>query len=289
MDGTGLPGQQGAVWFDWGLAGARAHRGAAALVIVDVLSFSTAVTIAAGRGTAVYPHPWPDPGIERFAAARDAEWARPRGQVTPGQPWSLSPASLLSGPLPGRLVLPSPNGSAIAATATSGQVLAGCLRNATAVARWLQQRGFATPQQPVAVIAAGERWPGGELRPALEDALGAGAVIAAFGRERDRSPDATAAEAAWRACAGEAARLIRDCQSGRELAAAGYPDDVSLAAQHDSQDTVPVLATGHGTQDTVPVTATGGGSRYTAPGPADAVRRELKDPDLAFRDYASRG
>jgi 2-phosphosulfolactate phosphatase len=132
-----------------------------------VLSFSTAVTIAAGRGTAVYPHPWPAPGIKAFAAAHRAAVAVPRHQASPGCPWSLSPASLTGRPLPPRLVLPSPNGSAIAAAATTGQVaattgqvLAGCLRNATAIARWLDRHGFGTPERPAAIIAAGERWPG---------------------------------------------------------------------------------------------------------------------------------
>ncbi len=241
MAGVGTP-QQAAVRFDWGLAGARANcEPGAALVIVDVLSFSTAVTVATGRGAAIYPHPWPDPGIEAFAGAHNAEWARPRDQVTPGQPWSLSPASLVSGPLPGQLVLPSPNGSAIAAAATGARVLAGCLRNATAVARWLERHGFGTMRHPAVIIAAGERWPGGELRPALEDLLGSGAVIAALSRERARSPEAAATEALWRACTDEAGALIRGSQSGRELAAAGYLRDVIIAAEHDSQDTVPVL------------------------------------------------
>ena len=42
-----------------------------------------------------------------------------------------------------------------------------------AVARWLQARGGT-----VAVVAAGERWPDGSLRPAAEDLWGAGAVLA---------------------------------------------------------------------------------------------------------------
>ena len=231
-----------AVRFDWGLPGARATgQPGGALVIVDVLSFSTAVTIAAGRGTAVYPHAWPSPGIEAFAAARNAALALPRGQASPSRPWSLSPASLLRTPIPRRLVLPSPNGSAIAAAAARGSVLAGSLRNASAVARWLEQHDYATPHRPVAIIAAGERWPSGDLRPALEDLLGAGAIIAALGPDRARSPEALAAEAVWRACGHEAREFLRDCQSGRELVAAGYAADIMLAAEHDSQTTVPLL------------------------------------------------
>jgi len=170
-----------------------------------------------------------------------AALALPRDQASPSRPWSLSPASLLRAPIPRRLVLPSPNGSAIAAAAARGSVLAGSLRNASAVARWLEQHDYATPHRPVAIIAAGERWPSGDLRPALEDLLGAGAIIAGLAPDRDRSPEALAAEAVWRACRHEAREFLRDCQSGRELVAAGYAADIMLAAEHDSQTTVPLL------------------------------------------------
>jgi 2-phosphosulfolactate phosphatase len=242
--------------FDWGAAGARAAGVAAvravgtteagadgAQVIVDVLSFSTAVTIATERGTAVYPHPWPSPDVESFATAHDAVWAVPRREVSERHPWSLSPAHLLAAPAPERLVLPSPNGSAISAAST-GCVLAGCLRNATAVARWLAGNDYGTPEHPVTVIAAGERWPDGELRPALEDLLGAAAIIAAFGPSYVRSPEASATEAAWHAHGHQAGELLMDCLSGRELTAHGFAADVTLAAEHDVQPTVPVLTNG---------------------------------------------
>jgi 2-phosphosulfolactate phosphatase len=230
--------------FDWGLAGARAAAGAAgvdkALVVVDVLSFSTAVTVATGRGTAIYPHAWPSADVEAFAMVRDAAWAVPRREVTGDHPWSLSPVHLLAAPAPRRLVLPSPNGSAIAA-ASSGRVLAGSLRNATATARWLQDSGYGTADRPVTVIAAGERWPGGELRPALEDLLGAAAIIAAFGPQASRSPEATATEAVWRTQHGHVHEFIRGCLSARELTRHGWGADVLIAADHDAQRTVAVL------------------------------------------------
>ncbi len=80
------------------------------------------------------------------------------------------------------LVLPSPNGSAIsaAASATGLPVVAACLRNARAVGRWLRRQGYGTVDAPIGVIASGERWPDGSLRPSVEDQLGAASVLDAL-------------------------------------------------------------------------------------------------------------
>ena len=72
-----------------------------------------------------------------------------------------------------------------AAAAHSPVVLLGCLRNAAAVAREvLAEQTRRAARTSVAVIAAGEltgREPGAPLRFAVEDLLGAGAVIDAIG------------------------------------------------------------------------------------------------------------
>ncbi len=233
------------VRFDWGLSGAQAvcdHAGE--LVIVDVLSFTTAVTVVIGRGATVYPNR-PDYGEEAFAAAHHAVCAVRRSDVSADHPWSLSPAHLLSAPAPRRLVLPSPNGSTIAASVPAGDVLAGCLRNATAIGEWLTEHEYGSAERPAAVIAAGEQWPSGDLRPALEDLLGAGAIIAALPLTHHvLSPEAAAARSAWLAHRHDINDLTHRSASGQELIGAGYASDVTIAMDHDSQDTIPGLVDG---------------------------------------------
>ncbi len=245
-DNTTVFSQQDAgVRFEWGLTGARAvSTPVGAVVIVDVLSFTTAVTVAVGSGTAVYPHPWPSPDTESFARAHQAVCAVRRRAVDADHPWTLSPAHLLCAPPVDRLVLPSPNGSTIAAEVTAEAVIAGRLRNPTAVARWLTDSGFGHPERPAVIIAAGERWPNGELRPALEDLLGAGAVIARLPPDLRRSPEATAAQAAWHAHRDHLGPAIQSCSSGHELIDAGYPADVDLTSESDTDPVVPLLIDG---------------------------------------------
>ena len=261
------------VRFEWGPAGAAALApSSSCLAVVDVLSFSTSVTVAVEAGTRVYPCAWPagpaaesgaEPAAE-FARSHRAELAVGRRAVSAERPWSLSPAALRRAPFVPRLVLPSPNGSAICAAAAGGAgvgagtgvgvgvgvgavtVIAGCLRNAAAAGRFLS----GSPG-PVTVVAAGERWPDGSLRPALEDLLGAGAILAALrdaatARDADAgtfSPEAEAARACFEATADVAA-AVSGCASGRELIEGGFGEDVAIATEIGACLVVPVLTGG---------------------------------------------
>ncbi|MEQ7008264.1 2-phosphosulfolactate phosphatase [Actinopolymorpha sp. B17G11] len=231
--------------FEWGPAGAeRIRQGCACVVVVDVLSFTTAVTVVVEAGTRVFPYAWRDETAATFAKDKGARLAVGRKAVSEESPWSLSPAALRRAPTADRLVLPSPNGSSISAAAASAgaTVVAGSLRNARATGRWLSANGFGSPERPVAVIASGERWSDGSLRPALEDLLGAGAVIAALadaGRE-GLSPEAFNAHASFRTTA-DVTSAVADCASGRELIAYGFAEDVAVATEVDGSGTVPVL------------------------------------------------
>lgn len=96
------------------------------------------------------------------------------------------------------------------------------------------------------MIAAGEHWPGQDvLRPALEDLLGAAAVISALAENGiDRlAPEAIAAEACYAGIA-DIASVVANCASGRELADMGFGADVSVATEIDASDVVPVLVEG---------------------------------------------
>jgi 2-phosphosulfolactate phosphatase len=155
---------------EWALEGLLAlGESSDAMVIVDVLSFSTAVDIALGCGASVLPYRWKDDSATAFAAERGAVLAA--GRSSGG--YSLSPASLRAIPAGTLLVLPSPNGATLAASAAAAPVYTACLRNAPAVAQQAARHG---PR--IAVIPAGEQWCDASLRPCLEDLVGAGAVLA---------------------------------------------------------------------------------------------------------------
>ncbi|MBF6213416.1 2-phosphosulfolactate phosphatase [Nocardia puris] len=230
------------VRFEWGPSGARALAArSACLVVVDVLSFTTAVGVAVAKGTRVYPFPVRDNRAAGFAADHDAVLAVRRRDITDDHPWSLSPAALRRAPAVPRLVLPSPNGSAIAAAVPGTPVLACSLRNATAVARWIREQGWGTPDHPVTVIAAGERWPDDTLRPAIEDLLGAGALLAAL--TDHLSPESTLAATTF-THTPDLTTTLTTCASGRELIEGGFADDVAIAAELDSSTAVPLLTDG---------------------------------------------
>ncbi len=201
------------------------------------------VTVACGAGAEVFPFPWADDRAESFVDQVGARLAPGRGQGGA----SLSPASLVD--LDGaRLVLPSANGATICdALGCEGVALvAGSLRNAAVVGAWLAARLHADRKLGVAVVAAGERWPDGSLRPAVGDCWGAGAVIAALLARLPvaMSPESLAAVAAYRAVAGDLGRYLAECVSGRELIQRGFEPDVGIAGQVDSATVVSLLVDG---------------------------------------------
>ena len=237
------------VRLEWGPTGAQAVPADYA-VVVDVLSFTTTLSVALERGIEVFPFRWRDARAAEHAVRHGATLAVGRFEALSrgdARHVSLSPASLAEVAGIERLVLPSPNGSTIAFALADGgaQVVGACLRNATAVARWLAPRvaGGAS----VVVVPAGERWHDDTLRPAVEDLWGAGAVLAGLvglsglsGLSGDGlSPEAATAVAAYRAA--DLPDDLGRCASGRELVDAGFADDVAIAAQHDVSKLVPVL------------------------------------------------
>jgi 2-phosphosulfolactate phosphatase len=238
---------------EWGLDGVRAlGPHCAVLVIIDVLSFTTTVDIVVGRGGRVLPLPWKD---ERAAEAATEAGATlvPTGltkldgenyTAEPTNGWTLRPGSLVALPAGTFLAIASPNGATLsAAAAKSGTtVLAGCLRNASAVAALAAE---IAGDRPIGIVPAGERWrPAQTLRPSLEDYLGAGAIAAAVTGRSAPSPEAEMAIQAYRSMAGRVPALLADSVSGRELTAAGVPRDVELAAEMDVSGVAPLLSNG---------------------------------------------
>ncbi len=223
----------------WGPTGGAAlapHAGVA--VVVDVLSFCTTVTVAADLGIDVLPHRWGGETAAGYARERVATLAVSRLDARAGDV-SLSPASFRTVTGLTRVVLPSPNGSTICAVlAESGaDVVVAGLRNRLAVADHL-----ATRDADVLLVPAGERWPDGSLRPAIEDLWGAGGVAAALQEAgAELSDEAHAAAAAYRLVEGRIEAALLACASGVELGEGGYASDVTIAAELDASGSVPIL------------------------------------------------
>ena len=233
---------------EWGPRAAHeAARRGDVVVLVDVLSFSTAVTAAVEYGATIAPFEW------GRGAAAEAEARRIGAKLRTNESQvrrALSPLNFSEGDRDGLYLMTSPNGatcSRIAARAPA--VLAGCLRNATAVAR-VAGRLASAHQAAITVVPCGEIWPTEladaispqRVRPCVEDALGAGAICAAC--TGSLSPEAQLLVDAFEAAAPRIEQTLLDCASGRELVSKGYEDDVLFSAAGDASDAVPNLADG---------------------------------------------
>lgn len=242
------------VRLEWGMEGVAALGTACAvLVVIDVLVFTTSVDIVLGRGGRVLPLAWHDDRAQEAARAAGATLTPSgltgiEGTAITADPaakgWSLRPSSLVGLPAGEFLGISSPNGATLSAAAakTGATVFAGCLRNASAVAAAAAR---AAAGRPIGVLPAGERWRTSEhkpLRPSIEDWLGAGAICAALGGTR--SPEADLAATSFLAVRDRIGQVLTDSVSGRELFAAGLPDDVTLASDVDVSTAVPQLREG---------------------------------------------
>jgi 2-phosphosulfolactate phosphatase len=228
------------IGFEWGPVGAGIVAGDI-VAVVDVLSFTTAVTVAADLGIDVYPYRWRDETAVKYAEQYGATLAVGRSEAGPDGV-SLSPVSIRRVTGITKLVLPSPNGSTIAKllSDSGATVLAVSLRNLRAAADWVKQHGAG---RKVVAIAAGERRKDGSLRPAVEDLWGAGGFLSALQGD-SLSPEARAAVAAYDAVADDLPALLHECAGGRELTQYGFDEDIAIAAEVDDSDSVPVLEGG---------------------------------------------
>jgi len=205
------------------------------IIIVDVMSFSTCVSIAVSRGAVVYPFLLNRDKAKEFADSIGAIAAQARA----GGLYSLSPRTMLKVEPGMKLVLPSGNGAKLSLLAGETPCLAGSLRNAKAVAMKAMSLGHR-----ISVIPAGERWKQDEsLRPAFEDWIGAGAIISNL--VGNKSTEAQTAEAIYHHFSQKLSEALSSCSSGRELVAAGFQSDIASIAELDADNAAPILRNGY--------------------------------------------
>ncbi|GCE21551.1 2-phosphosulfolactate phosphatase [Dictyobacter kobayashii] len=147
-------------------------------------------------------------------------------------------------------MLASPNGATCSQYGRQVPFLfVGTLINAEAVAAVVAALLATRSDLAVTIIACGERWnvpsispKGEEMRVAIEDYLGAGALLSYL--PYAKSPEAVVCEGAFRQAKDQLAALLWECGSGRELRARGFEQDVVHASQLNRYQTVPAMRDG---------------------------------------------
>lgn len=235
---------------EWGPRGAReASERGDIVIIVDVLSFSSTVVTAVEHGALIYPFPSPiNEQAHKYAAALNAQmvWGRAEGLKFGGH--SLSPLTFQPSDKGQSFVMCSLNGAACSWIASRvPALLIGCLLNATAVAKHADELSRKL-DTPVTVIPCGEKWSDAlsnenNMRPGIEDYLGAGAILSRL--DGSKSPEAQVCIAAFEASRDRIKELIWDCGSGRELRERGFESDVEYCSQVDISSVVPILQENH--------------------------------------------
>lgn len=214
---------------EWGLSAVEhLAREVDCAVIIDVMSFSTCVSLAVDNGARIYPYPWKDESATEYARKIGAKTASPDRRFS-DEGYSLSPVSIQRISEGESLVLPSPNGSAISFRARDAAitVFSGCFRNLSATAE------ACSDFRRVLMVPCGERWPDGSIRPSVEDYAAAGGIIAAMGRG-SCSPEAQSAIAAWHFYQTQNLLPLHECSSALELQQRGFNEDIALCLEVDT-------------------------------------------------------
>jgi 2-phosphosulfolactate phosphatase len=201
------------------------------VIIVDILSFTTCVEIAVNNQAVIFPYRYKDNSAVDYARSLKAELASFNRDA---QKYCLSPTSLIDIPSGTKLVLPSPNGATLSLLTGNIPTIAGCLRNCQAIARFAETIG-----DKIAVVPCGEKWEDRSLRPAIEDLLGAGAILSYLTGKK--SPEAEAAVAVFERFQHNLLGAIAQCSSGKELIARGFSEDIELATSFNISTCIPML------------------------------------------------
>ena len=212
------------------------HLDGRTVVVFDVLRATTTMAAALAAGVEE---------IRVFGSldeAARAAAAHPGARILCGEENCLPPAGFDLGNSPGAFrrelhagrtaYMSTTNGTrAIVAARGARTVFAGALVNASAVARAVAAAGA-----DVTLLCAGT---GGAA--AMEDVIGAGAVMAALGRSFPTSPESDAAPIARRlfeAAAHDLRAALTESLGGRNVIAAGLLEDIAFAARLDALDVV---------------------------------------------------
>ena len=230
---------------DWGADGVAALLPVTdVFVLVDVLFAATTIDIAVSMGGQVIPFLYRSDTAETFARGKSAVLARPKEAPEAKEGLSDLPSSMTSLQPGTRVALPAADLTALV-SAASGRggdgaermVLAGCLRNAGAVAETARRLG-----RRISVVPVGEHWPHGGLRPAVEDFIGAGAIIHRL--EGAMSPEAQAARAAFRDGWDDLPKTLARTGTGFGLRRDGFGGDVAVAGQLNASPYAPLYRDG---------------------------------------------
>lgn len=210
------------------------HLTGRTVVVFDVLRATTTMAAALAAGVAE---------IRVHGSVQDAKSAAagdPGARILCGEENCLPPAGFDLGNSPGQfrrephagrtVYMSTTNGTrAIVAAKNADRILIGAMVNATATAR-----AIAADSNDVTLLCAGT---GGEV--AVEDVIGAGAVMAALSRLkpfRTDSDTSLMARRLFEASVDDLRAALTESRGGRNVIAAGLLADIDYAARLDALD-----------------------------------------------------